>query len=395
MSINDMPVYISSKANRFYCATELTYGQVPRITSDNRIPAVKLSTKQQLEVTSRKDKTGSRTFPGLPPGGRRRTTFDLNTLLTTWAGGPSSPSYGPLFQAALGNAARISDGGTVGAGSTTSTLTFAAPHGLIAGQGVAYLGEIRFVTAVLGPVSVQLNAPLTAAPAPGSSTGPTATYFPGTNLPTATVFDYWDPSSAVHRILCGAAVDQMSVKINGDYHEFSFSGVAQELVDSTSFTGEIGQLTAFPPEPALGTFDYSIVPGNLGQVWLGNVPGQFFTLTDAQLSLSNNLDVRAREFGSSLPRAVSPGVRAVTLEFELYQMDDPATQELYQAAKQESPISAMIQLGQQPNQLFAGYLKSLIPQVPEYDDGEARLKWRFRGSRAQGTVDDEITIAFG
>jgi hypothetical protein len=390
-----MPVYISSNANRFYCATEVAYGQVPPITSDNRIPALKLSAKQQLEVTSRKDKTGSRTFAGLPPGGRRRTTFQMNTLLTTWAGGPSSPSYGPLFQAALGSGALISAGGALGASSTSSTLAFAAPHGLIAGQAIAYLGEIRFVTAVVDLFSVQLNAPLSAAPVSGSSTGPTATYFPSTDLPTATIFDYWAPTSAVHRILCGAAVDQMSVKVNGDFHEFAFNGVAQELVDSTSFTGGIGQLSAFPPEPVLGTFDYSIVPGHLGQVWLGNVPSQFFTLTDAQFSLSNNLDVRAHEFGSSLPKAVSPGIRAVTLEFELYQMDDAATQGLYQAARQQSPISAMIQLGQQPNQLFAGYLKSLIPQVPEYDDTEARLKWRFRGSRAQGTVDDEITIAFG
>ena len=37
-----MPAYISSNANRFYCATEAIYGQVPPITSDNRIPAVKL-----------------------------------------------------------------------------------------------------------------------------------------------------------------------------------------------------------------------------------------------------------------------------------------------------------------------------------------------------------------
>ena len=390
-----MSCYISSNANRLYTALESAYGQVPAITAANRISAVKLTAKQNLEKATRKDKTGSRTFAGLPPGGRRRTTFQMNTLLTTWAGGPSSPSYGPLFQAALGSGALISAGGTLGASSTSSTLAFAAPHGLIAGQAIAYLGEIRFVTAVVDSVTVQLNAPLSAAPVAGSSTGSTATYFPSTDLPTATIFDYWAPTSAVHRILCGAAVDQMSVKVNGDFHEFAFSGVAQELVDSTSFTSGIGQLSAFPSEPALGTFDYSIVPGHLGQVWLGNVPGQFFTLTDAQLSLSNNLDLRAHEFGSSLPRAVSPGVRAVTLEFELYQMDDAATQGLYQAARQQSPISAMIQLGQQPNQLFAGYLKSLIPQVPEYDDTEARLKWRFRGSRAQGTVDDEITIAFG
>src|SRR5690242_16682018 len=142
-----MPTYISSNANRFYCAAETVYGQVAAITADNRIPAVKLSAKQQLEVTSRKDKTGSRTFGGLPAGGRRRTTFQLNTLLTTWAPGTSAPSYGPLFQAALGGAPLTFSGGTVASGTTTTTLQFAAPHGLVAGQAVTYLGELRFVAA--------------------------------------------------------------------------------------------------------------------------------------------------------------------------------------------------------------------------------------------------------
>src|SRR5574340_764164 len=97
-----MSVYISSNSNRFYCAIETNYGQVPPITQGNRIPSVKLTAKQQLDVTARKDKTGSRTFAGLPPGGRRKTSFQLTTLLTTWAGGSTGPSYGPLFQAALG-----------------------------------------------------------------------------------------------------------------------------------------------------------------------------------------------------------------------------------------------------------------------------------------------------
>ncbi|MBZ5590644.1 MAG: hypothetical protein LAP39_00295 [Acidobacteriia bacterium] len=388
-------MYISSNANRFYCAAEAAYGQVPLITTGNRIPAVKLSAKQLLEVTNRKDKTGSRTFAGLPPGGRRRTTFQLNTLLTTWAGGPSEPCYGPLFHAGLGSSASISPGGTVGVGSTATSVTFAAPHGLVAGQAISYLGEIRFVMSALDSLTVQLNAPLSTAPVPGSSLGPTATYFLSTELPSVSIFDYWAPSSAVHRILCGAAVDQIAVKVNGDFHEFAFKGVAQELADSSSFSSGIGQLSAFPSEPTLGTFDYSIVPGHLGQVWLGNDPSRFFTITSAQLALSNNLDLRAQEFGSSLPRAVSAGIRAASLDFELYQQDDSVTQSLYQAAKQQSPISAMVQLGQQPNQLFGAYLKSLIPQVPEYDDSEARLKWHFGSSRAQGTVDDEIVVAFG
>ena len=390
-----MPVYISSNANRFYCATESTYGQVATITANNRIPSVKLTAKQQLEVSNRKDKTGSRTFAGLPPGGRRKTTFDLTTFLTTWSAGASPPSYGPLFQGALGSAAAMFTGGTVAPGSSTTTLKFAAPHGLAPGQAVTYLEELRFVAAVVDSTSVQLNAPLSVAPTASATIGPTATYFPATELSSVSVFDYWAPNSAVHRILCGAGIDQMSVKVNGDFHEFTFSGSAQELVDSTSFTSGIGQLSSFPPEPALGAFDYSIVPGHLGQVWLGNGPDRFFTLTDAQIVLNNSLDLRGQEFGSSVPRAISPGTRDVSIDFQLFQQDDGATQGLYQAAKQQSPISAMLQLGQQPNQLFGVYLKSVLPEVPEYDDAGARLQWHFRSSRAQGTVDDEIVVAFG
>src|SRR6266849_5390130 len=117
-----MAVYISSNANRFYCAAENIYGEVPIITAGNRIPAVKLTLKQQLEVTTRKDKTGSRTFGGLPPGGRRKTTFDLQTYLTTWSPGANAPSYGPLFQAALGASPLLFNGGTAGSGSSPTTV---------------------------------------------------------------------------------------------------------------------------------------------------------------------------------------------------------------------------------------------------------------------------------
>src|SRR5579859_3028980 len=179
-----MPVYISSNANRFYCAAEGTYGQVAGITAANRIPSVKLTAKQQLEVSTRKDKTGSRTFAGLPPGGRRKTTFDLTTFLTTWNGGTSPPSYGPLFQGALGSAAAMFSGGTLATGSSTTTLKFTAPHGLVPGQAVTYLSELRFVATVIDSTSVQLNAPLSVTPTASASVGPTATYFPATELPS-------------------------------------------------------------------------------------------------------------------------------------------------------------------------------------------------------------------
>ena len=89
------------------------------------------------------------------------------------------------------------------------------------------------------------------------------------------------------------------------------------------------------------------------------------------------------------------GTADVTAAFDLYTRDDDATKELYQAARQQSPISVMFQLGETDGQLMGVYLKSVVPEVPEFDDGENRLQWRFRASRAQGTVDDEISVAFG
>jgi hypothetical protein len=390
-----MASYISSNANRFYTALESSYGSAATIQSQNRIPALKLTIQQQLEVTQRKDKTGSRTFPGLPAGGRLRTGFEVQTYLTSWQGTAGGPSYGPLFQAALGGTPLAFGGGTINASSTSGLLTFSSPHGLNTGQAVSSAGEIRFAAAIVDANNVQLNAPFAVTPAPGATITGTMTYVLATELPSVTVYDYWDPSTSVQRLLCGAAVDQMEILVNGDYHEFHFSGAAQDVVDSTSFSAGAAQLQSFPTEPTVSAFDYSSVPGNLGQAWLGTSPAQFFTITNAAIQLKNALDTRTREFGSNLPRAISPGERSVNAAFNLLGMDDAATMGLYQAARQQSPITVMFQLGDVQGQVMAVNLKSVIPVVPEFDDSQNRLQWRFRSSRAQGTVNDELAVAFG
>ena len=392
-----MASYISSNANRFYAALETAYGQVPTITAATRIPALKLTVRQQLEVTDRKDKTGSRTFAGLPAGGRRQTTFELRTLLTNWPQGTANPSYGPLFQAALGAVPAYFAGGTAAATTGNARLAFAAPHELSAGQALSSGGEIRFVAAIVDASTVQLNVPFTVPPVAGAPVGAALTYAPATELPSVGIFDYWDPATAVQRLLCGGAVDQMEIDLNGDYHEFRFSGQAQDVVDSASFgssSGGAAELQSFPSEPALSGFDYTIVPGNLGEAWLGTSPTEFFTITSASVLLKNGLDTRFKEFGSSLPQAISPGDRNVTAAFELYSQNDPYTPGLYQAARQQSPISVMFQLGESQGQLVGVYLPSVIPEVPEFDDSKNRLQWKFRSSRAQGTTNNEIAVAF-
>jgi len=388
--------YISSNANRFYTALESAYGSVATITASHRIPAVKLTVRNQAEVTNRKDKTGSRTFPGLPAGGRRRTAFELQTYLTSWQkSSAAAPAYGPLFQAALGAAPQRFAGGTVASATSGGGLAFAAAHGLNVGQAVSSGGELRFVAAIVDTATVQLNAPFSVPPATGAVLGAAITYTPSTELPSASIFDYWDPSTAVQRLLAGVAVDQLEILVNGDFHEFRFSGMAQDIVDSSSYVGTVADAQSFPAEPAVQAFDYSIVPGNLGEAWLGSTPRQFFTITNASLVLKNNLDLRMHEFGTNLPQCISPGQRTVTAAIDLYSQDDTATAGLYQAARQQSPVSVMFQLGEVEGQVMAVYMNSVIPQVPEFNDGKHRLQWQFRPSRAQGTVDNELTVAFG
>jgi len=286
-------------------------------------------------------------------------------------------------------------GGTAAAGSSGTSLVFAAPHGLAVAQGVSCNGEIRFVTAIVNATTVQLNSGFSSAPAAGTEIAPSISYFPATQLPSVSIFDYWDPSTALQRILCGAAVDKMTVKVNGDFHTFEFEGMAQDLLDSASFTAGEGQLSSFPVEPVLGAFDYSIVPGNMGEAWLGITPSQFYTITSGTFELDNSLELRSKDFGTNLPLAIAPGPRSVTAAFSLYEMDDAATQGLYQAARQQSPISLMFQLGQQTGQVVGVYMMSVVPVVPEFDDTDNRLQWKFQGSKAQGTANNEIVVAFG
>lgn len=387
--------YISSNANRWYCALEGAYGTIPAITAANRIPAVSMSAQIRRAKSQRKDKVGNRTWQGVPLGMRAQTSYDMKTYMRDWADPTTLPPHDPMFEAALGGSGVLWSGGTPGTASTASSVTFAAPHGLAPGQAVVSNGEIRFVAAIADQYTVILNAPFSTAPVVGVPLGPTANYSLAETLPSVSIFDYWDPSDAVQRVLTGAAVDEFSLKLNGDFHEFEFKGQAQDIIDSASFTSNQGGVTTFPAEPALAAYSYSPVPGNLGQVWLGVIQNQFLTVSAASVTIKNNIDMRANEFGSNLPQGLSPGQREVSITLELFSGDDMATESLYQAARQQVPMGVMFQLGQVGGQLLGIYLPSVVPMVPEFDDSETRLKWKFEDTRAQGTGDNEISIAFG
>ena len=372
---------------------ESGYGTVAALTAEQRIPAVKLDVRQVADQPRRRDKTGGRTFLGLPSTVRKRTTFDLATYLSEWTAGTGAPPQDGLIRASLGGTGLVFAGGAISAVAQATHLTFAAAHGLVAGQALRHLNEIRFVASVSNSTTVVMNAPFSTTPVAGDDLGRSITYFPATNLPSASIFDFWSPEDSVQRILAGSAVDRMRISVNGDFHQFAFSGTARELIDSTSFTVGAGELAEFPTEPLVAG-QFSLVPGSLGEAWFGAVPTRFHTLLAAEVTLSNNIDTRDREFGMPKPGCFAAGERRVTVDLEILTDCKAETVALYQAAAQRSPVSVMFQLGQSEGHLCGVWLNQVVPEVPDFADDETRLRWRFRDSRAQGTGNDEIIVAF-
>ncbi len=385
--------YIASNENRLYAGLETTPGVVPEITSSQRFPAVRLSVRQKTDVPVRKDKTGTRSYLGAPAGCRRETSYQLKTYLSSWLETDQAPGYGALFQAALGGAAQIWSGGQVSSAIGT-VVAFAGPHGLSPGQAVVIGGEMRFVTTVSSPSVVEVNAPFTSNATDVIAT-PTVTIRAAKTLPTVSLFDYWSPVEAIQRVVSGAAVDDFRIAVNADYHEFEFRGPAKDVIDADSFTADEGGLQEFPAEPLTQSWDPAIIPGHLGQVWIGAMAERLYTLTSAELRVQNDIETRSREFGVDGMRAIFPGTRKVSVDFDLYAGDDDTSKGIYAAARQRSPMQVMFQLGESAQNLFGVYMKSVVPELPDFDDSETRVSWKFRECRAQGSSEDEICIAFG
>jgi hypothetical protein len=319
-----MCCFISSNDNRIYAALESSYGTVPALTAGQRLPAVRLDVRQNTDRPRRLDKTGGRTFLGLPASLRRRTTFDLTTYLTEWSAEAEAPPYDALVHAAMGGAGLLFPGGTVLSVTEPADITFTAPHGLVPGQALRHLTEIRFVAAVLDSETVTLNAPFSVTPGGGAELGRSITYFPATSLPSASIFDHWSPEETIQRVLAGGAVDRMRIAVNGDFHQLSFAGTAREIVDSATFTDGAGGLAEFPTEPPV-TGQFSLIPGSMGAAWIGATPTQFHTLLAAEVTLENGIDTREREFGMSKPGCFAAGERRVTVDLELLADCKPET----------------------------------------------------------------------
>ena len=135
----------------------------------------------------------------------------------------------------------------------------------------------------------------------------------------------------------------MEILVNGDYHEFHFSGPAQRCTGQHQLHRRRLALDQLPGGPGLAAFDYSMVPGNMGQAWLGTLPSRFCTITSATIRVKNELDTRPRIRIESAARD-RPGTAIGDGGIRPFSRTTMPPRP-YQAARQQSPDQRDVPVG--------------------------------------------------
>ncbi len=398
-----MSNYTLRTQQRGYVAIESSYATVPAFAASNAYKFTKLDLSLKQDYVLRRDKSGSRTFPGVVPGGRRSGAFTIDGHIIPNGVAGAAPDMGPLFQGLMGGTPRVYSGGTTH-GSTpcsTSSIVFGAAQNLQAGDFIGFNGELRYVSAITAgspgaATTVTVDPPFSAAPGLGVAISGAVGYPLATSLPSLSLASYWDPSTTQQDIQNGAVVNEMKLTLNGETHDLAFSGPAQQLIDSITFASGQGGLSSFPSEPSNPVTNGVPIAGHKGQYWFGATPAKFATFLSGDLTINNAAIMREREGGSQVALGHAEMVRTVELQMSLYELDDANTQAIRTAAKNRTTIKAYLQLGDTQGTLFAFYIPAWVPQVPTRAEAQDNVEWQFAAGRAQGTsANTEIYLAFG
>ena len=345
-------------------------GRWQRSRPRNRIPAVKLTVQQQLDDGGRgKDKTGSRTFAGVPAGGRRRTNFELRTYLTSWDKTTAGPGYGPLFQAAMGGTPVRFAGGTVASSTAAGRLGFGAPHGLAAGQAVSFGRRDPVRGGDRGCADGATERAVHGVAGGGRD---------GRGDGDITAGDGTAEREHLRLLGPGDGGAETAERSGGgpDGHrgERRLPRVPLQRHGAgrggqRSFAAGAAQLQSFPAEPRWARSITRSCRGTWDRRGWGRRrrSSSRSRRDDHGEERAGHADAGVRD--RAVPAgAIAPGERTVTAAFDLYRWTTTPRTALYQAARQQSPISVMFQLGETDGQMMGVYLKSVVPEVPEFDD---------------------------
>ena len=269
---------VSSNNERLYAALETAYGQVPAITAQNRIPLMNLGAKQIPVATGGRIRQEAEHFPGFRTQFAETRSFQLSTLMTEWTNQTARlRRRGRCFKRRWGRAPSLYGRNGGAASRARRRFNSRRPHGLTSGAG-DHFGDRNPVCGGGGEYDYGVHQRSVHDYARGrSGNGRDDDVLAGGGLGER------EPLRLLGSKRGGTAdCERRGDGQDADKSERRFPGV-RLFGAIAGFAGQRelhqrgkGGLTAYPAEPAQTGFDYTIVPGNLGQVWMGATPNEFF-----------------------------------------------------------------------------------------------------------------------
>lgn len=387
-----MGCYINATNERLYAAVESEFGAASGLSASDRLSFRSLKVEENTVRSARRDKTGSRTRFAPHPEVRTENRFELSAYFSGRSQSSPTDAMTNLVWSAFGGESRSAATLTVsGTALNPPSITFSAPHGLIAGQGLRLGEQLRFVKSVTNNTTVILSSAFEGNLQAGSTLGSCVTIFPGEKPKSLTLGDYWTPPGVLDRILAGCVIDEMEITLNSDFHGARFRGIAREVASAAEFRAGHTGLAEFPSEPSVAPQSFILVPGHIGRIHLGGVE---FYLLQLSLRLRNQVDASVREFGLDVAPCYSAGLREISIQFQLYASTKDSVTALHALARRREETDLSIQLGNREGQLVGIRVPRFVPEIPELTDAESRVVMSYPSSLAYGVADDEISIAF-
>jgi hypothetical protein len=215
-----------------------------------------------------------------------------------------------------------------------------------------------------------------------------ATYGLDDNNYSASIWHYNDPSTVAQYVAIGAVCHQLKISFGGDIPTLEFSGSAlwvldsDQLADGTMDSIGKGGISAWTARPT-PTVNGKPPAGFTGAITLD---GQAYTtLRQGSITLAVARNLPGDTFNSYYSAAPVPGLRAVSVDFGIYDDDSANLKALKQKAFNKTVVDLGFQIGTAAGNKWTFTTKNVMLPAPVLDQGADRRALSFSGAKAHDT----------
>lgn len=218
------------------------------------------------------------------------------------------------------------------------------------------------------------------------------TYGLGNLIKFFDLYDYvTNPTTGTHQMLIGGIVNQLKITLGGDIPMFEFSGEGLWAPDSAEYadssfssdtTGK-GGLSGVPTIPASPTVNGTPPPGFKMTATLDGTG--YMSFRQSTITLLLNRECPKDAIGG-YPASPADGIRAVTIDFGVYDDDSAALTILKQKALSKVPVTLGFLVGTTAGNLATYAMLNVVLGAPVYDVSGKRRSVTFNNSRAHDST---------